>query len=120
MLPSIGLAEALLLAAIALVVVGPKDLPLLARRVGQFFAQMRGLASEFRESFDELGRQAELDEIREEAQKLRELDADINAELGNVEIDMKKAAFGDEKDPNAAMAPPQETDNLTHEDSAKS
>lgn len=72
MLPEIGAAELLVIAAVALIVVGPKDLPMLMRKVGQFMARMRGMAAEFRASFDEMARQAELDELRKEVEALRE------------------------------------------------
>jgi len=42
MLPQIGSSELLLIAVIALIVVGPKDLPVLLRKVGQFIARLRG------------------------------------------------------------------------------
>jgi sec-independent protein translocase protein TatB len=66
-----GVEEIALIAAVALIVVGPKDLPPLLRKVGQFTAKMRGLAAEFRSSFDELARQSELDELRKEVNALR-------------------------------------------------
>jgi len=71
MLPEIGATELLVIAAVALIVVGPKDLPLLLRKLGQFVAKMRGMANEFRASFDEMARQSELDELRKEVQALR-------------------------------------------------
>lgn len=71
MLPDIGAGELLLIAIVALVVVGPKDLPMLLRRLGQFTARLRGMASEFRASFDEMGRQSELDDLRKEVEALR-------------------------------------------------
>ena len=71
MLPEAGATELIFLAAIALIVVGPKDLPVLMRKVGQWVAKMRGLAAEFRSSFDELARQSELDELRKEVEALR-------------------------------------------------
>lgn len=71
MLPDIGGAELLLIAAVALIVVGPKDLPVLLRKLGQFVGRMRGMASEFRASFDEMARQSELDELRREVQAMR-------------------------------------------------
>src|SRR5208283_2883499 len=61
----------LIVGAVALMVVGPKDLPLLMRKVGQFMAKVRGMAAEFRASFDELARQSELDELKREVQALR-------------------------------------------------
>lgn len=67
----IGATELMLIAAIALIVVGPKDLPLLMRRVGQFTGRMRAMAAEFRSSFDEMARQTELDELRKEVEAMR-------------------------------------------------
>ena len=71
MLPEAGATELIFLAAVALIVVGPKDLPILLRKVCQFSGKMRGLAAEFRSSFDELARQSELDELRREVDALR-------------------------------------------------
>ena len=71
MLPDIGGTELLVIAAVALIVVGPKDLPVLLRKLGQFVARMRGMASEFRASFDEMARQSELEELRREVQAMR-------------------------------------------------
>ena len=72
MLPEFGVVELLFIAAIALIVVGPKDLPVLMRKAGKFMAHMRGMAAEFRASFDEMGRQAELEELRKEVEAMRQ------------------------------------------------
>jgi len=72
MLPEVGATELLVIAAIALIVVGPKDLPVLLRRVGKFVAHMRSMAAEFRSSFDELARQSELEELRREVEAMRQ------------------------------------------------
>lgn len=71
MLPEIGALEFLVIAAVALIVVGPKDLPMLMRRLGQFTARLRGMAAEFRASFDDMARQSELDDLRKEVEALR-------------------------------------------------
>lgn len=71
MLPSLGFQEIVLLGVIALLVVGPKDLPLLFRKLGRWTAKLRGMAQEFRSGFDELARQAELDELKREVESLR-------------------------------------------------
>lgn len=63
--------ELMLAAIAALVIVGPKDLPILLRKLGQFMARLRGMAAEFRASFDEMARQSELDELRKEVEALR-------------------------------------------------
>ncbi len=71
MLPEIGGLEWLVIAVVALVVIGPKDLPVMMRKVGQFMAKLRGMANEFRASFDEMARQSELDELRKEVEAMR-------------------------------------------------
>jgi sec-independent protein translocase protein TatB len=71
MLPGLGFSEVLVLGVIALLVVGPKDLPLMLRKLGRQMARLRGLAAEFRSGFDELARQAELDELKKEVEALR-------------------------------------------------
>lgn len=71
MLPEIGASELLVIAIVALIVVGPKDLPVLLRRFGQFMAKVRGMANEFRASFDEMARQSELDDLRKEVEAMR-------------------------------------------------
>ena len=63
--------EFLIVAIAALVFVGPKDLPALLRKLGQFMAKVRSMAAEFRASFDEMARQSELDELRKEVEALR-------------------------------------------------
>jgi len=113
MFPEGRLFDFMIVGAVALIVVGPKDLPLLMRKVGQFMARVRGMAAEFRASFDELARQSELDELRREVQALRSAQptelamrglgaeavaADIDAGLGGV-----RAALGE---PPGASAPP--------------
>ncbi|MDB5475084.1 MAG: sec-independent protein secretion pathway component TatB [Phenylobacterium sp.] len=78
--------ELLIAAVFALIVVGPKDLPVLLRKFGQFMAKLRGMAAEFRASFDEMARQSELDELRKEVEALRQGQlADIAAHAGGAE-----------------------------------
>ena len=71
MFPEGKMMELLMIGAIALIGVGPKDLPILMRKVGQFVGKMRGMAAEFRASFDELARQSELEELRREVEAMR-------------------------------------------------
>ena len=56
---------------VALVVVGPKDLPRMMHMAGKWAGKARAMASEFRKSFDEMARQAELDELRKEIEELK-------------------------------------------------
>ncbi|NBW08950.1 MAG: twin-arginine translocase subunit TatB [Caulobacteraceae bacterium] len=69
--PGIGGSEWFIIGLVALVVVGPERLPGLLRQLGKVVAKARGMANEFRASFDEMARQSELDELRKEVEALR-------------------------------------------------
>lgn len=58
--------ELLVIAIVALVVIGPKELPALLRSWGKWMAKMRGMASEFRGHVDEMVRQSDLDEVKKQ------------------------------------------------------
>ena len=59
----IASGELLLVALVALLVIGPKDLPKVLRFVGNWVGKARNVASQFRSGFDDMVRQAELDEL---------------------------------------------------------
>lgn len=113
--PGIGATELLLIGIIALIVVGPKDLPLLMRRVGQFMGKARRMAADFRASFDEMARQSELDELRKEVEALRTgqlakpLGAETEATFRQISDDLNKpvvpTSYG-ASDPPAPPTPP--------------
>jgi len=56
---------------VALVVVGPKDLPRLMNMAGKWAGKARAMAGEFRRSFDEMARESELAELRKEIDDLK-------------------------------------------------
>jgi sec-independent protein translocase protein TatB len=62
--------EVMVIGGVALIVIGPKDLPKALRTVGQMTAKVRRLASEFQSQFSEAMREAELDEVRKEVEGL--------------------------------------------------
>jgi sec-independent protein translocase protein TatB len=94
--PGIGGGEYLVIAVVALLVVGPERLPLLLRKLGNLVAKARGMANEFRSSFDEMARQSELDELRKEVEALRTgqgmhaLGADAEAAFRDIRDDLNK------------------------------
>ena len=67
-------SELLLIAIVALVVIGPKELPGLLRTWGKWMAQMRGMAAEFRGHVDEMVRQSELDDVKKQLESTSGLD----------------------------------------------
>ena len=66
--------ELLVIAVVALVVIGPKELPGMLRSWGKWMAQMRGMASEFRGHVDEMVRQADLDDVKKQLTGSQSLD----------------------------------------------
>lgn len=62
----IGWDELLLIALVALVVIGPKDLPVVLRTVGRWVARARALAGEFRSHVDDMMREAGVDDMKRE------------------------------------------------------
>ena len=71
MLPDVGITEYIVIAAVALIFIGPKDLPKVMRVLGQWVAKMRGMAADFRASFEDMARQSELDDLRREVEAMR-------------------------------------------------
>ena len=60
-----GWTEILLIGVVALIVVGPKDLPRMLRTLGQYAGKMRGMAREFQRSMDDSAREADLAELKD-------------------------------------------------------
>lgn len=71
LLPGIGFFEIVVVAIVALVVVGPKDLPRLMRLAGRTLAQARRMASEFTAAFNQMAREGEMEEMRKEIDALK-------------------------------------------------
>jgi len=76
MLFDIGWPELMLIGVIALIVIGPKDLPRALRVAGFWVRKARTLSREFQSSIDQMIREAELEEIRQDLKKATELDVE--------------------------------------------
>ncbi len=59
----IGAVELMVIGIVAIIVVGPKDLPGMLRTFGQFVSKMRGMAREFQTTFEEAAKDTGIDEI---------------------------------------------------------
>ncbi len=57
---------------IALLVIGPKELPRVLRQVGQYIAKMRRMAGEFQQQFTDAMRESELQELKKDMEKMAE------------------------------------------------
>ncbi|HKG83716.1 MAG TPA: Sec-independent protein translocase protein TatB [Beijerinckiaceae bacterium] len=96
--------EVLVIGAVALIVIGPKDLPKALRTLGNMTSQVKKMASEFQSQFNEAMREAELDDIKKEVSGLNEQVSAFNP-LGTIHDELKGAI---ESTPaaNAAVAAP--------------
>src|SRR5260221_13453019 len=74
MLFDIGWPELMLIGVVALVVIGPKDLPRALRVAGFWVRKARTLSREFQGSIDQMIREAELEDVRQDLKKAAEFD----------------------------------------------
>lgn len=72
----IGWAELMVVAMLALIIIGPKDLPRVMRSVGQWVNKARGMSREFRSSINEMISEAELDDAKQAIQSTRQMSVD--------------------------------------------
>ena len=104
MMPGVGFEEMVMLVLVAIIVIGPKDLPLMMRKFGRFTGKMRAMAFEFKQGIDELGRQAELDELRKEVQALKS-----STGLEDIKREFEQDRIALESDVKSAIAEPTPT-----------
>lgn len=86
MIPQIGFAEMVVLIILAIIVIGPKDLPKVMRSVGQFMAKIRSMGNEFKQAFEDMGAEEEIAAMRREIEELKKvgrLDTDVEADLAH-------------------------------------
>ena len=106
----LGWTELLVIGVVALIVVGPKDLPLLFRNVGRFVGKARGMAREFssamNQAADESGMKdiqkglkaatnpmgSALDGVKQAASDMTKLDLDPDSETGKLAAERADAA----------------------------
>jgi sec-independent protein translocase protein TatB len=77
----IGWSELLVIAVVAIVVVGPKELPRLMRTFGHYMGKVRRMASDFQRQFEEAVRDSELDEVRKAMHEVRATASSATADI---------------------------------------
>lgn len=76
----VGWSELFVIAVVAIVVIGPKDLPKLMRSFGHYAGKVRRTAAEFQRQFEEAMREAELEEVKKAIESVKtESTLDLNA-----------------------------------------
>jgi len=95
----IGWSELLVIGIVALVVIGPKDLPQAFRIVGQWVSKARGLAREFQSHVDDMMREADVQDMKREFRDMTRL-----PEFEEIEADLMRGDLTPEGKP--ASRPP--------------
>ena len=98
-------SKLLILGLVALIVIGPKDLPALLRTLGRYMGIIKRQAAEFRAQFDEAMRESELEQLKREVETLgsaaesemRAAERSVTTELSAVGESVNTAIGGDAK-----------------------
>lgn len=98
MIPQFGFAEIVVLALLAIIVVGPKDLPKLMRTLGGFMAKIRAMGQEFKDAFADMDAEDEIAQMRKEIEELRNLGKlenlvgdDVTNEMRELDSELREA-----------------------------
>ncbi|GLQ23108.1 hypothetical protein GCM10007853_09820 [Algimonas ampicilliniresistens] len=94
MLPSFGFGEMVVIVLLAIIVVGPKDLPKVMRTLGQFVARLRAMGQEFRDAFDEMDADDEIKELRAEIAQMKSLgylDDELEGDIRELNTEIRDA-----------------------------
>jgi sec-independent protein translocase protein TatB len=105
-------SKLLILGIVALLVIGPKDLPALLRTIGKYMGIIKRHAAEFRAQFDEAMRESELEQLKKEVEKvgseteasIRSAELTVDKELSDARQDVD-GLMGDEAKPSADPLP---------------
>jgi sec-independent protein translocase protein TatB len=91
---------------VAIVVIGPKDLPRVLRSVGRWSGQVKRMARDFQNQFNEALREAELDSLKKDVEDIAKIDpmADVHAEMAKTNTEIMTELNKPAVDP-AAPAP---------------
>ena len=68
----IGWSELVVIGVVALIAIGPKELPGVLRSVGQWMTKIRRMATEFQSQFQEAMREAEMADLKKQAEELND------------------------------------------------
>ncbi len=87
----IGWSELVVIAVVALIAIGPKELPGVLRSIGHWMGKIRHMASEFQSQFQEAMREAEMADLKKTADELNDATKSLTAQLNPLD-DLEKSA----------------------------
>ena len=102
-------SKLLILGIVALLVIGPKDLPALLRTIGKYMGIIKKQAAEFRAQFDEAMRESELHELKKSVETIQqETEASMHEATSSVEkqlADARQSVDGAMEEPKPVVDP---------------
>jgi sec-independent protein translocase protein TatB len=99
--------EIMVIGVVALLVVGPKELPSLLRTIGRYVGNIKRQAAEFRAQFDEAMRESELEQLRREVENAgRDMESTVRDAGRSVELEIDNAKREFEQPALAALPEP--------------
>jgi sec-independent protein translocase protein TatB len=105
----IGWSELLVIGVVAIVVVGPKELPRLMRTFGHYTGKLRAMASDFQRQFEDAVRDSEIDEVRKAMQDFHAEASDATAAVDKPLMVPKPSEPAPATVPVAIAPPPEPT-----------
>ena len=105
-------SKLLIIGIVALIVVGPKDLPILLRTIGKYVGIIRRQAAEFRTQFDDAMRESELDSVKKDIESMghdmektmREAELSVEKEVAQANAELESSMA---KAPELSIPPPE-------------
>lgn len=102
-------SKLLLLGIVALIVIGPKDLPILLRTLGKYMGMIRRQADEFKDQFNEAMRESEFEQLKKDVESIgseaetvmRDAESTVRSEIDAATSDFEKAIDDKAPDPDA-------------------
>ena len=110
LLPQFGFVELMVVAIVALIVIGPRELPGLMRNLGRMLGNARRMAGEFTSAFDEMARDVEMEELRQEMEALKRENPLSEAKAM---MDDEASMVNEALDEEVSQVPPQHTFSKT-------
>ncbi len=114
-------SKLLILGLVALIVVGPKELPMLLRTIGKYMGMIRRQANEFRAQFDEAMRETELEQLKKDVEGMgrdmeatvRDAESSVEREVAAANAEVESALNTPPVTETAPAALPSSTDQVT-------
>ncbi|MGH6740832.1 MAG: Sec-independent protein translocase protein TatB [Bradyrhizobium sp.] len=115
---NLGWGELVLIGIVALIAIGPKELPTVLRTLGQTMAKIRRMASEFQGQFNDALREAELHDLKQQAEEMTSSFTSFDP-MADVQKDIQGAIESDPVKTDTSEPEPAKADDAPHDDAAQ-